>query len=156
MDLYEFLNTFVSAVAADSTLAAWAVDNLGAAPQIYVGLENDDFPEPNATSGPVVIFGMPERSNNQARREVEYAFELWLSLYKTGTKSRADGVNEPAGVELVNDLLELVKTTIKTAAPDLFDLGFENDALFGQGPEFDAVYQVSFTAPVLIGQDPLA
>lgn len=154
MDLYDFCNTFVTAVAADATMEAWAQANFGKSVEVYAANIPDD---PTTMQTPYVVFHSPSKSNHQERAQIDYGLDLWAVIEESDFKTRSEGnVTEPSGLELACDFATHLQRIIKTNLPSNTVCGFQvlSDTL-GMLPELHMHVLCEFQQHLTIGSDPL-
>jgi hypothetical protein len=156
MDNYDFLNTFVTAVAGNAALASWANTQFGLAVSVFADVTSAGLPA--AADMPYAIFHTPGVEKHQERREQRYAIAVDLAIDKNALKTRAESnVDEPAGVELVLDMAQLVIDAVKAALPANTVMGYSLSAdTLGALPEVYAYMDFDFTTKITIAGDPLA
>jgi len=156
MDLYDFFNTFTTAVAKDVALDLWAMAHFGHHVTVYPDLDFSNPPD-SEDDTPYVIFHSPGKRSGQEMRTIDYGMELWLVLNKSTHKTRAeDNITEPAGVELISDFITKTQAAIVAALPANFMVDFEvvTDTI-GMIPEIHGHLACEFMQRLVIGQDPL-
>jgi len=155
MNLYTFFNTFIAAVAADSTLDDWANSMFGTGIKVLADLVSDDLPA--AADMPYIIFHTPEVSKHQERRANEYVMGVDLALDKDALKIRAEGsITEPAGIELILDFVEKIIDIIAASLPANTVFGYRLAAdTLGSLPEVHGYMDLEFSEKITIGTDPM-
>ncbi|MBW1778508.1 MAG: hypothetical protein JRJ54_13085 [Deltaproteobacteria bacterium] len=156
MNLHDFFDGVVASVAEDAALAAWAESNFGKGVSVYMEIPSESFPDFD-DDAPFIVIGSPWRRANQERRVVEYGMEAWLGIAKSTYATRADGATEPAGVELIIDMIETVKNAIAAGLPEGFTMALEEytDSLAAHD-YCEGFMVLDFSKQLTIGEDPFA
>jgi len=156
MDLYDFFNTFVTAAAGDIELQTWGQLQFGAAVRIFADVESDGLP--TAADMPYVLFHSPLGSKRQTGRLNSYGLAADLALTKDALKMRLeDNLAEPAGLELILDMVTLLVEALVEALPENVTLAIDLGAdTLGMLPEVHAYLDLTFEETITIGVDPMA
>lgn len=155
MDLYDFYNTFITAVASDSSTDEWALRYFGKQISVFVDLQSGELP--TAAEMPYIIIHTPEAIKDQNRRSNEYLLALDIALDKDSLAIRTENnVEQPAGIELILDLVTLVIAAVKAALPANTTFGYRMSAdTLGSLPQIYGYVDLTFTEEITIGTDPL-
>ena len=155
MELYPFINTFTSAVAADDSLDAWTMTNFSKSLTVLVDLQSNALP--TSDDMPYAIFQTPGISKDQERRINEYAFGVDLAFTKNALQVRAESnIGEPAGIELVSEFIAMVVDAIEAVVPANFAFGYQVAAdTLGSLPEVYAYLDFEFRQTHTIGSNPI-
>ena len=156
MDLYDFYNTFITAVAADNGLHAWCRVKFDNDLTVLADLQSHALP--TVDDMPYVIFHTPEAIKNQERRVNEYTLGVDVGLNKDALAVRAeDSVEQPAGIELILDFVTLLVGVVKDSLPSNTSFGYRLAAdTLGSLPKIHGYIDFDFMEKVTIGTDPLA
>jgi len=156
MNLYTFFNTIIEAIAQDTELDSWAINNFGQGVHVYADIDTDAAPDTDDM--PYVICHSPGRSAHQDQAAVLWTIEAWLAFTKSTYKTLPDeNVTEPTGVELISTFIEYVEDAIADNLPANFSMGSEvGTDTAGMLPEVHARVIFEFTQRLTIGTDPLA
>jgi len=154
MNLHDFFDGVVASVAGDATLAAWANSHFGTGVSVFMEIPSESFPDYD-NDAPFVVIGSPWRRANQERRTVEYGAEAWLGIETSTYATRADGATEPAGVELIIDMIEMVKNAIAAGLPEGVTMALEEytDSLAAHD-YCEGFMVMDFTRQLTIGEEP--
>jgi hypothetical protein len=155
MDNYDFFNTFATAVAGNAAIGAWASAQFGKALKVFADVTSADLPDTDDM--PYAIFHTPGVDKHQERRQQRYQLSVDIAVNKDALATRAESnVAQPAGVELVLDLAQLVINAVKAALPanTVMGYGLSADTL-GALPEVFGYLDFDFTTTVTIAGDPL-
>lgn len=155
MDLYDFTNTFIQAVARSSALDDWCAAYFGRGAAVFGNVRSARLPA--REDMPYVIFHSPESIKHQERRINEYVLGVDLALNYDELKMRAEAnLQETGGLELVLDMAELIETAIEGALPARFVFGRHLTAdNLGMLPEVHAYIDYEFQEKITIGTDPM-
>lgn len=156
MDLYDFFNTFITAVAADGDSAAWAHTNFGREIKVYADLDFDAAPESEADA-PYIIFHSPGKRADQQTATIEYIIGAWLVVNRSGAASRGElNLAQPSALELILDFITLIQNAVVAALPAHTYVGFDVDTdTLGMVPEAHGYMDINIKQIILVGQDPL-
>jgi len=155
MDLYDFYNTFIMAVAGDGDLDAWAKSRFGVMMSVFADLSSHALPTVDGM--PYVIMHTPEAAKHQNRRVNEYGLAVDVAINRDALQLTAyENVELPAGIELILDGVTLIVAAIKGALPANTAFGYSLSAdTLGSLPEIYAYLDFTFSETVTIGTDPL-
>lgn len=155
MDLFEFSNTFVKALAADSELQAWGQVNFGKSVEIFADFSNDALP--TADDMPYVLVLSPGTERGQQQSIQRYALEFWAAFDRSGVITRAEpNVTEPNGLQLICQLLERLIVVIEENQPDRFAVAYSvGTDTIGMHPEVHGLIECKFTYQTVLGENPI-
>lgn len=156
MDLYDFYNTFITAVGQNASIASWSNTHFGKAFKVFADVTSADLP--TIEDAPYCIFEGPGFSRHQERSVQMHSIGIELCLNKDALATRGEtNIEQPAGIELVNDLVTLVIAAVKAALPanTVFGVDGAMDTL-GALPAVYAYLDFNFETKVTIAGDPLA
>lgn len=157
MDLKTFFTSARNAVARDAGLNAWCLATFGRPLKVWADMPGDDFPAAD-DDYPFVLLTMPEKSSDQDLREVTYDLEAWLCFSLADYRATADAnVTEPAGIELMCDMITQLKTALSAARPANSSIAVSElvDAL-GRPPEVNGYLSLHYRHRLSLGDgDPL-
>lgn len=155
MDNYDFFNLFVTAIGQNAAVASWCSAQFGASLSVFADVTSAGLPA--ADNMPYAIVHTPGVEKHQERRAQRYQLSVDLAIDKDALATRAESnVEQPAGVELIMDLAQLVINAVKAALPanTVMGYGLSADTL-GSLPEVYAYLDFDFTTTVTIAGDPL-
>ncbi|MCU0589864.1 MAG: hypothetical protein MUC33_01370 [Desulfobacterales bacterium] len=157
MDNYDFFNTFVTAIAGNAAIESWCVTQFGAGTKLNVFADVTSAGLPSASDMPYAIMHTPGVQKHQERREQNYSIAVDLAINKDALASTAYGnLDQPAGVELVLDLAQLVIDAVKASLPANTVMGYSLSAdTLGALPEVYAYIDLDFKTELTLGMDPL-
>jgi hypothetical protein len=155
MDLYDFYNTFFTAVASDSQLDTWATANFGHAHKVMVDFYVGD--PPGASDRPYIIFHTPGYDKDQEQRISRYYIGATLVVASADLVTRAeDALELPTGMELILDFMTHVQRIVAAALPANFAVGFAAAAdTMVTDSEIAAEMDMAFEQKATIGTNPL-
>ena len=158
MDLYDFFNTFITAVASYGDLATWANTNFARDVKIYANVDFDNAPDAEKDS-PYIVFHSPGQRSNQERQPIEYTLGAWMVINRPGEATRAElNIEQPSALELILDFVTLTQKALVAALPDNNYIGFDVDTdTLGMVPEAHAYMDINIVDRQTsnIGTDPL-
>jgi hypothetical protein len=156
MDNYDFFGTFVSAISGDAAIAAWCGARFGTALTVFADVESEALPARDDM--PYALIHTPGVAKHQERREQIYQIAVDLALDKAALASAAaTNLKQPAGIELILGLAQLMIDAVKAALPANTVFGYTLSAdTLGALPEVHAYLDLDFTTTVTIAGDPLA
>lgn len=156
MDNYDFLNTFVSAIAHSAAIDSWCTAQFGRSLSVFADATSAGLPTPD--DAPYALIHTPAVEKHQERSEQRYALSVDLSINKDALAVRAEtNIEQPAGIELIMDLSELVVSACKAALPPNTAMGYTLSAdTLGALPDVFAYIDLDFVTKVTIAGDPLA
>ena len=151
MDHYDFFRQIAWGVHTDTSLQQWAVQHFSDPVLTYFG----HFP--SEYRPPYMVWDLPTKGHGQQLREQIWGFSIFMEISRDDYKTSSEkNFIEPEGVELILDMLTLVKAAIVTALPDGIWGEFNNDEqMLSVVPSFFAVLDVRFDNPLTFPNDPM-
>jgi hypothetical protein len=156
MDNYDFLNTFITAIAQNAAIESWAQAQFGASLSVFADVTSSELP--GSGEMPYALVHTPAVEKHQDRREQRYGISVDIAVNKDALATRAEtNVEQPAGIELILDLATLVVSAVKAAIPANTTMGYSLSAdTLGALPDVFGYIDFDFTTLVTIAGDPLA